>query len=46
MEAKKCEKLQTSEWDLDRKVVMQIKKFTDNAQKSSLLMSTSLFGGS
>jgi hypothetical protein len=46
MEAKNSETLQTSEWDLDRKVVMQIKKFTDNAQKSSLLMSTSLFGGS
>jgi hypothetical protein len=30
MEAKQSETLQTSEWDLDRKVVMQIKKFTDN----------------
>ena len=30
MEAKQSETLQTSEWDLDRKVVIQIKKFTDN----------------
>ena len=46
MEAKQSETLQTSEWDLDRKVVIQIKKFTDNVQKSSLLLATSLFGGS
>ena len=34
--------LQT-ELDLDRKVVMNIRKFTDLDQKSSLLLSTSVF---